>query len=97
MCVAGIDFSTSGYFLNNFNMVFGRSLHDAATWEWFERITAEDGAKTFWDVGANVGLCGCTLISAAAFVPLESALKIGEVPSGFPRCAHASEERDEHR
>ncbi|MDE0807780.1 MAG: hypothetical protein OSB69_00380 [Alphaproteobacteria bacterium] len=66
MCVAGIDFPTSGYFLNNFNMVFGRSLHDAATWEWFERITAEDGAKTFWDVGANVGLCGCTLISAAA-------------------------------
>ena len=66
MCVAGIDFSTSGYFLNNFNMVFGQSLYGAATWKWFERIAAEDGAKTFWDVGANVGLCGCSLRFAAA-------------------------------
>ena len=47
-------------------MVFGQSLHGTATWKWFERIAAEDGAETFWDVGANVGLCGCTLISAAA-------------------------------
>jgi hypothetical protein len=66
MCVAGINFSTSDYFLNNFNMVFGQSLRGTATWKWLERIAAEDGAKTFWDVGANVGLCGCTLISAAA-------------------------------
>lgn len=63
MRVAGIDFPISGYIFKNFNMVLGRSLHEAVTLEWFARLATVNGSKTFWDVGANVGLYGFTFIS----------------------------------
>lgn len=64
MRVAGVAFPIAGYFLKNFNMVLGRSLHEAETLKWFERLAGENNARVFWDVGANVGLYGFTFISA---------------------------------
>lgn len=64
MRVAGIAFPIAGYFLKNFNMVLGRSLHEAETLKWFERLALENEARVFWDIGANVGLYGFTFISA---------------------------------
>lgn len=53
MRVAGVAFPIAGYFLKNFNMVLGRSLHEAETLKWFERLAGENDARVFWDVGAN--------------------------------------------
>ena len=64
MRVAGIDFPIAGYLLKNFNMVLGRSLHEAETLSWFARLARDNNAQVFWDVGANVGLYGFTFISA---------------------------------
>lgn len=65
MRVAGIAFPIAGYFLKNFNMVLGRSLHEAETLKWFERVALANDAHVFWDIGANVGLYGFTFISSS--------------------------------
>ena len=65
MNIAGIGFPVSGYIFKNFNMMLGRSLHEANELDYFVRLANQNNAEVFWDVGANVGLYGFSFVSAA--------------------------------
>jgi hypothetical protein len=65
MRIAGISFLVSGYIFKNFNMMLGRTLHEASELDYFVKLADQNNAKVFWDVGANVGLYGFSFVSAS--------------------------------